>query len=79
MANRQLVGCVESGKVTDIGRRRSIVERTVCRVGDECWRVGRDTRVPSGAVVEVLGVGVVGPELQTTRWVVAKIELESAL
>ena len=79
VADRQLARRVEGGKVANIGRCGAVVERWVSRVGDKCWRVGRDTCIPGRAIVEILGEGVVGTELQAMREAVAKIELKSVV
>ena len=79
MADGKLVGRVEGGDVSDIGCCRTIVERRVRWVRNKCGSIGRDACIPRRAVVEILRVCIVGPELQAVREVATNIKLECAV
>src|ERR1017187_9623995 len=65
LAEGKFVGSVDGGDIADVGRSGTVVEVGQCGDFDVGWRIGRDGGVPGGAVVEVLGPGVVSAELET--------------
>ena len=79
VADGQIVGGVGGEEVADVGGGGAVVEMRKGGDGDEGWRVGGDGGVPGGAVVEILGPGVVDAELQAVAEVVAQIHNEGVV